>query len=131
MTDSYENKRKAERDKRSHVQKRPAPEGTTTNIISKLREPLAKGELAMNLIFDHAHYRCADLDRAIEFYQRMLDAETSTCFIASKLIFLLLQALPPEFGTDKFQPVLSCHVNLYRPIQQSVFRVTQNVAPAF
>jgi catechol 2,3-dioxygenase-like lactoylglutathione lyase family enzyme len=29
----------------------------------------------MNLTFDHAHYRCADLDKTIEFYQRMLDAE--------------------------------------------------------
>ncbi len=29
----------------------------------------------MKLIFDHAHYRCADLEQAVEFYQKMLDAE--------------------------------------------------------
>jgi catechol 2,3-dioxygenase-like lactoylglutathione lyase family enzyme len=29
----------------------------------------------MDLTYDHAHYRCADLDKAIEFYQRTLDAE--------------------------------------------------------
>jgi catechol 2,3-dioxygenase-like lactoylglutathione lyase family enzyme len=31
--------------------------------------------MSMNLIFDHAHYRCADLEQAVEFYQKMLDAE--------------------------------------------------------
>jgi catechol 2,3-dioxygenase-like lactoylglutathione lyase family enzyme len=29
----------------------------------------------MNLHYDHAHFRCADLERAIAFYQKMLDAE--------------------------------------------------------
>jgi len=29
----------------------------------------------MNLQYDHAHYRCADLEHAVEFYQKMLDAE--------------------------------------------------------
>jgi catechol 2,3-dioxygenase-like lactoylglutathione lyase family enzyme len=29
----------------------------------------------MNLIYDHAHYRCANLDKAVEFYQKILDAE--------------------------------------------------------
>lgn len=29
----------------------------------------------MNLIYDHAHYRCANLDKAVEFYQTILDAE--------------------------------------------------------
>lgn len=29
----------------------------------------------MELQYDHAHYRCADLNHAVEFYQKMLDAE--------------------------------------------------------
>lgn len=29
----------------------------------------------MNLHYDHAHFRCADLEKAIDFYQKMLDAE--------------------------------------------------------
>jgi catechol 2,3-dioxygenase-like lactoylglutathione lyase family enzyme len=29
----------------------------------------------MNLHYDHAHFRCADLEQAIAFYQKMLDAE--------------------------------------------------------
>jgi len=31
----------------------------------------------MELNYDHAHCRCADLERAVEFYQKMLDAEVS------------------------------------------------------
>lgn len=31
----------------------------------------------MELQYDHAHYRCADLNQAVEFYQKMLDAEIS------------------------------------------------------
>ena len=29
----------------------------------------------MNLHYNHAHYRCADLEKAIAFYQQMLNAE--------------------------------------------------------
>ncbi len=29
----------------------------------------------MNLHYDHAHFRCVDLEQAIAFYQKMLDAE--------------------------------------------------------
>ncbi len=29
----------------------------------------------MNLHYDHAHFRCADLEQAIAFYQKLLDAE--------------------------------------------------------
>jgi catechol 2,3-dioxygenase-like lactoylglutathione lyase family enzyme len=29
----------------------------------------------MNLKYDHAHFRCAELEAAITFYQKMLDAE--------------------------------------------------------
>ncbi|MCI0696009.1 VOC family protein [candidate division KSB1 bacterium] len=29
----------------------------------------------MNLHYDHAHFRCADLEQAIDFYQKLLDAE--------------------------------------------------------
>jgi len=29
----------------------------------------------MNLKYDHAHFRCTELEAAIAFYQRMLDAE--------------------------------------------------------
>jgi catechol 2,3-dioxygenase-like lactoylglutathione lyase family enzyme len=29
----------------------------------------------MNLQYDHAHYRCADLDKTVEFYQNLLEAE--------------------------------------------------------
>jgi catechol 2,3-dioxygenase-like lactoylglutathione lyase family enzyme len=29
----------------------------------------------MNLHYDHAHFRCADLEKTIEFYQKLLDAE--------------------------------------------------------
>jgi len=28
----------------------------------------------MKLQYDHAHFRCADFDKAVEFYQKMLDA---------------------------------------------------------
>lgn len=31
--------------------------------------------MKLELHFDHAHHRCADLDAAVAFYQRMLDAE--------------------------------------------------------
>lgn len=33
--------------------------------------------MAMELQYDHAHYRCADLNQAVEFYQKTLDAEIS------------------------------------------------------
>lgn len=29
----------------------------------------------MRLQYDHAHFRCADLEQAIAFYQKLLDAE--------------------------------------------------------
>ena len=29
----------------------------------------------MKLAYDHIHYRCADLEKAIEFYRRILNAE--------------------------------------------------------
>ncbi len=29
----------------------------------------------MDLHYDHAHYRCADLEQTIAFYQKLLDAE--------------------------------------------------------
>lgn len=31
--------------------------------------------MKLELLFDHAHHRCADLEAAVAFYQRMLDAE--------------------------------------------------------
>lgn len=29
----------------------------------------------MNLHYEHVHFRCADLEQAIDFYQKLLDAE--------------------------------------------------------
>jgi catechol 2,3-dioxygenase-like lactoylglutathione lyase family enzyme len=66
---------------------------------------IRKGRLSkMDLTYDHAHFRCADLEKTAEFYQKMLEARMIMRSEYGGRIIVTLQA-----GDTKFclSPALS------------------------